>query len=136
MGHSETQLDVPVTGKWEQGEIALLHKSRFDLTIAEVAEKLGRSFKSTEAKITELGIRYQKTGEQHHNAAYTNAQVQNAIALYLTHRSQSEIAKLLDIPLGTISTWVGGYSRSFDIDWDTIEREIDEYNKRTTDKTN
>ena len=124
MGQKQGAMDISLTtGTWGQGELALLQAHSQDMSVAEVAQMLNRSFDSTESKIAEMGIKYQKTGEQHHRTQYTNTQVESAIIFYLLGNSQSEIAKLLDIPRNTIATWCLGNTRNFDLDWDRIEKE-------------
>jgi hypothetical protein len=126
VGREQGKVDISLTtGTWGQGELALLQSHSQDMSVAEVARMLNRSFDSTESKIAEMGIKYQKTGEQHHRTQYTDAQVESAIIFYLSGNSQSEIARLLDIPRNTIATWCLGNVRNFDLDWDRIEKAIE-----------
>ena len=130
----ETKMDAPVTLRWRQGDIALLRKSGQTKSLSEISKILGRSRQSVESKAQELGIRYQKKGELHHNTTHSDEKVTEAMILYFMGCSQQEIANKTRVPFGTVSNWTQGLCRNDNINWDTVEREVRERLQRQATK--
>lgn len=84
---------------WTRAEDRALRAGAGTLTSAELGRQLGRSAKSVQIRAAYVGVSLARSGERHHAAKATDAQIEHARTLSDAGLSGAEIARRLALPI-------------------------------------
>ena len=99
---------------WTPSALTKLRKLSKTQTMQQVADEIGCNKNAVRGKARSEGIKFQKYGERHHSAKYTDHDVYLARALVDEGLTMTEAGKKLEIPQPVVSMYYRNVYRNHD----------------------
>lgn len=110
-----TQMGVALYSCYEfysEQELQFMEQNRHSLSFSQIADHLGRSLEAVKFAMKSRGWNTgRRYGERHQFSRYTDSDVELCRALRDTGMRFKTIAEKMDVPVGTVKSWVYFESR-------------------------